>query len=1617
MNIYEILKKFREESFSESEKGTKFERLIKNWFLTASIYSGKIKNVYMWNEFPYRDQLGLHDVGIDLVAETYDNEYWAIQCKCYKESSSIQKHHVDTFISTLNRKFYITNVEFSFSNALWVQTNSVDKWSSNALESIKNQSIPVQIIDIETLSNSDVNWEKILNGLSGSDARSTKKHPLEHQVIALQKAHEYFVDKNQERGKLIMACGTGKTYTSLKIVEDILQDKGLVLFMVPSIALLNQSINAWKSDATTDFEAICICSDNKAQQKIGIDPTSAGVEDLAVPACTNSESIKRQLLASKNKGKMIVVFSTYQSIDAVSSAQSTILRETDGKFGTFDFVVCDEAHRTTGIKLSDSKEDESYFIKIHSNENIQAKKRLYMTATPRLYGEDAKNKASLNNCVLCSMDDPAIYGEEFYRVGFSYAVEHNLLTDYKVLVLTVSNEDLPENIRAQVENKSKVELDSDDTLKLIGVLNGLSKKITKILPEICKLYAKNLTDEDRANFVSVQASHIDGSMNSSKRSELLSQLKEEIDEPNQCKILCNVRCLSEGVDVPALDAVIFLSPKNSKVDVVQSVGRVMRNFKRGEPDEKKYGYIIIPVICPSNVSPEELLNDNQRFKVVWDILNALRSHDESFNAEVQSINLNKKDSSKVIIAPPANIPGKGKTGLGGNNKDGEDENDNGMILDGDYIGHQLELRFDGLKDAIYARLVEKCGDRLYWENWAKDVGIVAQNFIERISKMVATEGPHKERFDEFVIGLKRNLNPSVSEGQAIEMLAQHMITKPVFDALFKEYNFVENNPVSKSMQIMIEFLENKGLKKDTAKLEEFYASVRRNVGKIDNLQGKQHIIKTLYEKFFKTAFPKTVDQLGIVYTPIECVDFMIHSVNDILNQEFKRSISDENVHILDPFTGTGTFITRLLQSGLIQQKDFERKYKKEIHCNELVLLAYYVADINIETVFHEITQRKDYLPYDGICLTDTFELNEHGDHDIFSKVLPANSERAIRQKKTPVKVIIGNPPYSVGQGSANDNAQNLHYEELEEKLKKTYVENSTAGLSKSTYDSYIKAFRWASDRIENYDDNLSHKLPNKDGGIIAFISNGGWLDGNAQDGMRKCLVEEFSSIYVLNLRGNCRTQGEQRRKEGEGIFDIGSRTPVTITFLIKNPKKVNKPATIYYHDIGDYLKREDKLNKLNEFKSLTNVSWQVLKPNEKFDWINQRDGLFDTLVSLGPKKKFTEDKCFFRTYSLGCATARDSWVYNFSIQKLNNNIQNTISYYQSELQNKINDCNYIFNRNKTKAVFTRDWENFFKKNIEITEENEYRVSMYRPYVKTNFYFADSLNQERYQLPKLFPTSDSKNLVICVSGSTKGFTSIISDIVPDLHYVGDSQCFPLYYYEYVKQDGDFGDISENKGEEVLTRKDAITDWILKEFRTRLKAKSITREQIFYYVYGILHSPDYRNRFELDLKKALPRLPIVETIDDFLKFSEAGKALANLHLNYETVAPYSDAKVDYIHQPDEEDAKAYEVVKMKFPKKGEKGTIIYNGNITITNIPAKAYEYIVNGKSAIEWIMERYQITVDKESLIQNDPNDWAREHNQPKYILNLLLSIINVSVQSVDIVSALPKLKGLEHVIN
>lgn len=1651
--INDILNEIRLKSITEKEKGTDFERLMKLWFLTDPRYSN-LEKVWLWEEFPCRKDFGSKDLGIDLVARTEYGDYWAIQCKCYAEDAVISKGAVDSFIANASRTFLDpeTFQTKEFTNLIWVQTTR-KRWGANAEQAIQGLNKDFNRISLYDLEMSAVDWEKLKAGLYGDDAKLPGKQPRKHQLQAMSKAYEYFVEQGHERGKLIMACGTGKTYTALRIMEQMTDKDAFVVFLVPSIALLGQTLNAWMADKTDDLRAVCVCSDAKASRKmIDADDEDASVVDLAVPATTNTKSIVKQLKKYDEEDKRIVIFSTYQSIDVVKEAIDTYGREVD-------LIICDEAHRTTGVILKDKAE--SNFTKIHNNDFIKAKKRLYMTATPRLYSNNVKVKAKENENVdvLCSMDAVELYGEEFHRLTFNDAVSQGLLTDYKVLVLTVSEEDIPQEIRQRIKDqynfaleKDKLkQLQFDDATKLIGCINGLSKRIkgdngvtkqqdpimmkravafcqtinpTKSNPNfsskqianyfstVCEDYKDTMLKDEQQEIVNVKAKHIDGSMDANTRNELIAWLKQDAEDPNECRVLCNVRCLSEGVDVPALDAVLFLSPRNSEVEVVQSVGRVMRSFKG-----KKYGYIIIPVIVPSDVKPEDALNDNDRFKVVWTILNALRSHDENFNAHVNQINLNKTRPPKITVA---RVP-RDSYSIGNGAAD-----DGPMQIENEEVARQLELQFGTLQDGIYARLVEKVGDKMYWENWAKSVGEIAQKFIERISLLIRENNNARTYFNDFLSGLHKNINDSIDEGQAIEMLAQHMITRPVFDALFKEYQFVNNNSVSRSMQDMLEILEAEGMEMDTAVLDKFYTSVRNNVSNIDNLEAKQTIIKNLYEKFFKGAFPLTVEKLGIVYTPVECVDFIIHSVEDILQEEFHTSLTNKNVHILDPFTGTGTFITRLLQSGIIKKEDMLRKYKEEIHCNEIVLLAYYIADVNIEAVYHDIMKPERYENYDGICLTDTFQLNEHGDNDIFSKLFPENSERLRKQKEAPVRVIIGNPPYSIGQKSANDDAQNLRYEHLDKRLAETYVRNSSATTTRSLYDSYIKAFRWASDRIAQL----------RDGGVVAFISNGAWIDGNAQDGMRKCLQDEFTSIYVFNLRGNQRTSGELSRKEGGKIFGSGSRTPITITLLVKNPVKKQDKANIYYHDIGDYLTREQKLKVVKDFHSIHNMEWSSIMPNEKNDWINLRDGLFDSELPLCPEKKYDgKAKSFFITYSLGIATGKDTFLYNSSINALNKNVNMMIDFYNENLeefisQKEVKEPKDFVDYDSTKI----SWEHNFLQSMSRHEKFHYKpgclgVGLYRPFFKQDFFYDKVLIQRTYQQTALFPTLIHENLLICVSGigANKGFSVLMTEKTPSLDTVEKSQCFPLYWYEENKnkQKSLFDDGSDDD----YIRRDGITDWILKEVRNRYKVKSITKEMIFYYVYGLLHSKEYRERFAADLKKSLPRIPIVEDVNMFMDFYMYGKKLADLHLNYEDVAPYPDVVVKgdrkvkmetrrdpviggFIEDTTNPDDYDYFRVwdKMRFKSKDDKSTIIYNDNITIENIPAKAYEYIVNGKSAIEWIVERYAVTQDKKSLIKNDANDWGKEHHKPRYILDLLLSVINVSVQTVDIVNALPKLK-------
>ena len=1770
MAFQNILDKYRNISFSQRDKGNRFERLMKAYLLTDPKYAAIFKEVWMWNEFPGKLNLGGGDTGIDLVALTHEGDYWAIQCKCFQENSSIDKPAVDSFLSTSSREFKNEQMQTTrFAQRLWISTTN--KWGGNAEQAIRNQNPPVTRINLFDLVESPVDWGKLESGVHGEAARTPKKTLRPHQKEALDKTHEHF--KTHDRGKLIMACGTGKTFNALRIAENETDGKGLILFLVPSIALLGQSLREWSADANEAINAIAICSDPDItkQKRKNEDSDSFSIVDLAFPASTDSNYILNQFEQIKKSGKagMTVVFSTYQSIEVIARAQKVLLKN---GFPEFDLIICDEAHRTTGVSLAG--EDESAFTKVHDADFIKSKKRLYMTATPRLYDDNTKSKAAQAEAILCSMDDLALYGEEMYRIGFGEAVERDLLTDYKVLILTLNDKDVPPAVQRMIADK-ETEITTDDASKLIGCINALSKqflgddgstkeadplpmkravafcaniatskKITAAYNTATDAYLSSLPSEKKEQMVSVASKHMDGTMAAPERDQMLSWLKEETED-NECRIITNVRVLSEGVDVPSLDSVLFLSARNSQVDVVQSVGRVMRRSPG-----KKYGYIVIPVVVPADVEADKALDDNERYKVVWTVLNALRAHDDRFNATVNKIELNRKKPNNILVGRP-------EYSFDGNGNPFQVNEDRETYETKKDINRQMVLQFEQLQSVVFARMVKKVGDRRYWEQWAKDVAQIADRQIERIKHLIETKTDQRKAFDNFLAGLQKNINPSITESQAIDMLAQHIITKPIFEALFEGYSFVKSNAVSTAMQGMLNALEGKSVAEESETLQKFYESVRKRAQGIDNAEGKQRIIIELYDKFFKTAFPRMVEQLGIVYTPVEVVDFIIHSVNDVLQQEFGRSISDENIHILDPFTGTGTFITRLLQSGLIDPKDVERKFKHELHANEIVLLAYYIAAVNIENAYHDVvsssppaplrsgeggvrtvevnlppsllenarTLRKnqtdaeelmwqllrnrqlnnlkfrrqhplkanyildfycaekklgieidggyhnskeqqeydkhrtedisaygikiirftnedvllrpnevlkeiaseatlplsseergaggeDYTPFEGIVLTDTFQLGEtDASEKLFSEMFPQNSARVERQKNAPLRVIMGNPPYSVGQKSANDNAQNQKYEKLDGRIANTYAKLTDATNKNSLYDSYIKAFRWSTDRLDPVN-----------GGIIAFVSNGAWLDGNSADGFRKSLEKEFSSIWIFNLRGNQRTSGELSRKEGGKIFGSGSRTPISITLLVKNPKATNKKATIHYHDIGDYLSQEQKLGIVKKFKSVANaeMKWRTLKPNEHGDWLNKRNEVFETFIPIHPTKKFdVKSKAYFIVNSRGVETGRDVWVYASDIKSLKNTIKNTLDFYndQRELFNKVNSSKAadVIDNEPTKISWTSSLISGIERNLlGEYNHNADRIGFYRPFFKQFIYYDKQLVHRMGQHDVFFPAASFENQVICVSGVgvTKDFSTIISDTLPDLELIGKSQCFPLYYYEE-RQKNSPG-LFDEVGDSEYIRRDGVSDFILERAKKVYGNPStgpgaIGKEDIFYYVYGILHSPDYRTAFANDLKKMLPRIPLVEDVRDFWKFSKAGQALAELHIKYEEVPPYEGVEVSGA-STGSATAGNFKVQKMRFPKKGQQDTIIYNSKIVVSNIPAKAYQYVVNGKSAIEWIMERYQVKTDKKSGIKNDPNDWADEVGNPRYILDLLLSVINVSVQTVEIVEGLPKLE-------
>ena len=1268
-----------------------------------------------------------------------------------------------------------------------------------------------------------------------------------------------------------------------------------------------------------------------------------------------------------------------------------------------------------------------------------------MTATPRIFGDAVKTKAGEESVELCSMDDAKIYGETLFERGFGWAVENGLLTDYKVVVLAVDEAMVSAGLQLRLADSNN-ELKLDDATKIIGCYKALTKSDLKLdvagdhLPmrrglAFCRDIASSklvqsqfaatvadflASDEGQENDegnapLSCELEHVDGTFMAKERTRLLDWLKES--PPGEvCRILTNARCLSEGVDVPALDAILFMHPRKSQIDVVQSVGRVMRRA-----EGKQMGYVILPIGIPAGVTAEDALNDNERYRVVWQILNALRSHDERFDATINKIDLGADVSGRIeIVAVTNKLPvqknDSPKPNIGHGSAPSDDDGPVGTTTPS---AAQGSFVFDEVSKAIMARIVKKCGKRDYWETWANDIAKIAQTHITRITTIVGKkDSAERAAFMAFLAEIRRNLNDSISEADAIEMLAQHVITRPVFNALFDNNSFAMSNPVSMAMEDVLAKLDDHSLDKEADSLQRFYASVRRRAAGVETASAKQKIVVELYEKFFRTAFPLTTERLGIVYTPVEIVDFLIHSVDDVLQNEFGQTLSGEGVHIIEPFVGTGTFITRLLQSGLIRRDDLQRKFRREIHANEIVLLAYYIAAINIESTYASFNDG-EYEPFPNICLTDTFQDAEPD--DLLTSLMAGNSARRQRQRNLPLRVILGNPPFSAGQKSENDNAANVSYPTLDGRIRQTYAAASASKLQKGLYNNYIRAIRWGSDRLKAA------------GGVIAFVTDAGWLQKGAMDGVRKVLGEEFSSIYVVHLRGDARQKGERRRQERDNVFGIGSRQPIALTVLVKNPLASDK-GSIWFHRLGDYLSREQKLAAVANFGSIFSMRkanlWTKITPDEHGDWLDQRDAGFDTFLPLGDKDGI--GPTLYNIFSLGVVTNRDAWCVNSSPTKLYENVRRMVDTYSSDL-GRLNDAqagenshgkmidsevDHFVTSDSTKISWSRSLKQAFrqKRMLEVNPSKCIRTC-YRPFNHQWLYFDRRLNEVLYRTPKFFPVAHAENRIILLEANGRtAFAVLMTDVLPSLNVLDASQCFPRYYYE--NPDDPSKPLEPGEIElEKLTRVDAVTDESVVLFQNTYPEKPINKDDLFYYTYGLLHSDDYRTRYGATLSKQLPRLPLVGKAEDFWRFAQAGRELGELHIRFEDQQEWQgvSAIVDADAAQTLSKRALHRVEGMKFAGKranADKSTILYNSNIRVSGIPLEAYDYVVNGRSAIEWVMEQQCVSTDKASGIVNDANDYANEtKGDPQYPLKLLISVITVSMRTMEIVRSLPRLEG------
>ena len=1608
----DVLTHVRERALVNTDKGDDFERMTL-WFLRQSpVYQEMFADVWQWKhwEAPAGYTGDKKDKGIDLVAKNADNDkYTAIQCKFY-DSQSIDAGKIDRFlVASDHNEFFDMRLVVTASKGV----------TDNVHNDIKHASIPVQTLTAEDLRAAPIDWGVYLrasNPFTIDALRPPSKQLRDYQETCIENCLTGF-RSGEDRGQVRMACGTGKTFVGLKLAEQLLPTGGTVLCLMPSLALVSQMLRDWIADCDhTHFRFVpfVVCSDTSMEGELnkskhaGLDDETeddelaASFSDISIRVTTKGrvlsarywtlnertqKSRRADLFADQSSDRakadkrppLEVVFSTYHSlVNCITDAQQ------NHHFPDFDLVICDEAHRTAGKRKSDADSSpeslESPFHAVHFQSHLRARHRLYMTATPRFATSEIRTKASEQNALLYSMDDIKLFGRVYYTISFSKAVELKLLAPYRIVILKIDpgltmrfqanidqlNHERTKEITDETQRR-KAMISTDEAALHAGLYRAFlhqgekygqrqrrsitytnsireSKRFASLFRKIAQI-TNDLDISPTGQSYTVKSEHIDGKMPTMKRDAAIARLRAN-NSDDHIHILSNVRCLTEGIDIPALDSIVFLQPRKSIVDVIQAVGRVMRRA-----EGKQEGFIVLPIIAASDEEVDAAYATDERFRVVRQVIEAIRAHDELLSIDIDLANLN--DAIPLLVdLTEIGLDGPVDTTLDKENTTGE-----------------LYAAIEKLNAAIV-----KKSERPYWPRWTDKVKRIVEQVTERIEQEIAqakTTAPdptpaddpaampsHQEvhaGYQTLVDTLRAIINPELEETEIISTLAQDMVTAPLFNVFMGGEQFTKNNAVAKEIDAFNTLLRRRMLHADTAELNSFIDDVKRFASGLKSNAARRGAINEMYGNFFSEAFPKLKERLGIVYTPDIVVNYLLASAQHVLRTEFGKTFGDVGVHVYDPFAGTGTFTQNLI-TNYLSPEEATRKFHRELHSNEILLFAHYMGTSLIELAYVERTQNP-YTAFTGSLWTDSFQIFEDKfkDSSEFGAMQSPLQQRRLAQVDKPITVIVGNPPYSAKQKNSADNNQNTKYFELDHRISATYAAGTDSTNKNTLYDSYLRAIRMATDQLG-------------DDGVIAFVTNGSFIDGKTMDGLRACLRNEFAAIYCFNTRGDARTAGEPRRKEGGNVFGQGTRTSIAMLILVKNSKHTS-PAIIRYHDIGDYLTAAEKLNTIKTLAHIGNTPWEIVEPDFNHDWIDKRESDYTSLLApMGDpanKDKQTPHQthaALFHWFGSGLKTGRDMYAYDFSHATLQPRLEAMAQFFNTEVDryralNTVKPPAQVIKDNT--KVFTWDRESYKYairgEHVAITPHS-IRKCLFRPFVSKHVVFLHAFNQMQYRNKRFFPKQDSINRLIGVSGignSKEPHCFMVSGL-PDLNCVTTSVFYAEYWYD---ADGN--------------RHDNISDSTLEQIRVGTGLHALTKPDIFDYIYGVLHAADFREKYAANLRKERCRIPIVADPELFAEFQQAGAVLGLLHTEYESVDPHPAVKIER----DLVDPGLIKKIKHAGHAKSlDRSKIVVSPGVRLVGIPDEAYAYVVNGKPAVQWVMEGYSVIHDKQrSGITHDPN--------------------------------------------